>query len=315
MRDDLQRMSNVTIGYNGITVELYKIEEEPFELIWRWYRETWEYLQQVEYDPTLDICQSAVQDVLNGVALPTPLESLGFEFRISGISRVALAQITRGRIGWAYNVLSQMPNMITHNVTIPMNIGTSEKYAARALELARLSQELYDDMVRDDIPPQDARYMTLHGQQTSLVASCNYASLKGFFMMRAESGLTDELNLVARLIRSVLLTWSKINKNKEWPQLVDRLDCLGAKQGKCLIQDKVFGATGRFLPGSKRVAVPQSESHRFPENPVADWDFTKSAWYLELLELPDDLLFPGEKEMIERWKRGGSLLPDESTLN
>ena len=37
-------------------------------------------------------------------------------------------------------------------------------------------------------------------------------------------------------------------------------------------------------------------------------DFKKSAWYAELMRMYDneefELLFPGEKEMIERWKAG-----------
>lgn len=296
-------------GYSNLRVELCKLEPEPYRLIWRWFRETWESLHGQEYDSLNPEHVTAVKDVCEGRALPTPLEQLSVEFRVSGLSRVALAQITRGRVGWAYNVLSQMPAPITHAITVPLNVDQDEKFGPRARELARLTAELYDEMIEAGVPPQDCRYLVLHGQQTSITCGTNYAALKGFFMMRAESGLCDELSLVARLLRAEIQRKSLESGFEGWASLVSRLDCLGAHQGKTLITDRVFGATGRFPPGSPQVSVPEAESGRFPLNPIADYDFSKSAWFLELQRLPESLLFPGELEMVERWKRGGTLLP------
>lgn len=300
-------------GFENLEVEMISIVENPYELIWRWYRETWAHLHGKPFDEKDLVCAQAVSDVINGRALPTPLELLTFEFRVSGLSRVGLAQITRGRVGWAYNVLSQMPCPINHAVTIPKNIYEDPELGPEIRALTWQLQAFYDKAISRGVPPQDARYATLHGQQTSLVVGTNYASLKGFFTMRAENGLTDELNLVARKMRLAIIDYSFSEKGlgSGWDLLGLKLDCLGAKQEQCLIADLVFGATGRFPPGHKGVAVPAQDADRYPDNPVAHYDFAKSAWFLELLEMPQNLLLPSEWEMIERWKKNGgtSLLP------
>jgi hypothetical protein len=259
-------------------------------------------LQDVKYDPNDPEHWQACLDVLSRNALPTPMEVLNFEIKVTGLSRVALAQITRGRVGWAYVVESQMPQHINHMVTVPMNIARNEKFAARAEELVRLSQELYDDMYNEGIPPQDCRYLTIHGQQTSMIMQCNYAALLGYFARRCENGLTDELNLVGRLIWHKLKEFFLDEKGQDkiagsgWSVLLNKMDGMGTNK-VCLNVDKVFGNTGRAPSVSDK--IPSLLNHS------CDYDFSKSAWYFELLELPEHLLFPGEKEMIEDFKSIG----------
>ena len=82
-----------------------------------------------------------------------------------------------------------------------------------------------------------------------------------------------------------------------WQLILSKLDCLGANNKVCLITDKVFGNTGRFKSGHNRVA---SDSGKIKP----DFDFKKSAWYLELKDnLDDNLLLPEEKQMINKWKK------------
>lgn len=291
-------------GFEDISVEILESPEKPFETFWNWYRQTWISLQDTPFDPDNQAHIKACVDVTERRALPTPMEALQFQIKITGLSRVALAQITRGRVGWAYNVESQMPQHIMHRVTIPLNIAEDPRFGPRAKELIRLSQELYDDMYTDGIPPQDCRYLTMHAQQTSMVCLVNFAALTGYFARRCENGLTDELNLVGRLIRSVLID-RHLNvdgadrvKGSGWSFLMGKFDAMGTDQ-KCLNGDMVFGNTGRAASAGKWVPSLTNES-----NP-SDYDFSKSAWYLELLELPDDLLFPGERQMIDDFKTLG----------
>lgn len=289
-----------TKGFRGIKVEIVEVTREPFKVFWDWYKMTWSTLHNVAYDYHNPQIFSACMDVLNNRALPTPKEAVQVQFRVTGLSRVGLAQITRGRVGWAYNVLSQMPQPVQHNVTIPINIAT--KYEAIVERLVYDSQRLYDDLIKDGIPPQDARYVTLHGQQTDLIILTNYAALQGYFARRCENGLTDELNLVGRLLRRELVKIAKTSRQQNgWAHLLEKLDAMGADKQICVNTDRVFGNTGRFKSVGPQIPTPGTEN-------APDFDFTKSAWYYELQKLPDDLLFPGEKAMITRWKNGGGLL-------
>lgn len=293
-----------TNGFKDLKVTLLDSgEKQPFRMFWNWYRETWYSLRDQEFDHTNPKHLSAAIDVVAARALPIPQEALQFQIRVEGLSRVGLAQFTRGRIGWAYVVTSQMPEPIEHSVTIPKNIFQSE-FGGEARALVSKSRELYDKMLASGIPPQDCRYMTIHGQQTNLTCVVNFMALKGYFARRCENGLTDELNLVGRMILREL---KKVHLNKNgsdkvtgsgWSYLLTKLDAMGSDK-VCLNTDKVFGNTGR----SPSVG-PQIPSLISDDNPC-DWDFSKSAWFLELLELPDDLLFSGEKEMIADWNESG----------
>jgi len=299
----MQSVSFNTSFLDSVGVEIVGVShEKPFEMFWNWFKQTWITLQDVPFNPENPEHIQACIDVINRHALPTPMEVLNFEIKVTGLCRVALAQITRGRVGWAYVVESQMPQHIKHAVTIPMNIAQNDKFRDRAIELVRLSQELYDDMYNEGIPPQDCRYLVMHSQQTSLVMQCNYAALLGYFARRCENGLTDELNLVGRLILRELRKRFLDSENKDltfgsgWSTLLNKFDGMGTNK-VCLNVDKVFGNTGRA----------PSVNDKIPSllNNTSDYDFSKSAWYFELQQLPDDLLFPGEKEMIEDFKSLG----------
>ena len=164
----------VVNGFSDIKVTLLDGGvENPFAMFWNWYRETWYSLRNQEYDPSNPKHVEAAKEVVAGTALPVPLEALNFQIRVEGISRVGLAQFTRGRVGWAYCVTSQMPEAIEHRVT-----------------------------------------------------------------------------------------------------------------------------------GRARSAGPHIPSITNLDN-QPDWKFNKSAWFSEMLELPDHLLFPGEREMIDDWKSIG----------
>jgi len=295
---------NGTNGFNQIKVTLLDSGlERPFETFWNWYRETWYSLRDQEYDHTNPKHVEAAKEVLDGKALPVPQEVLNFQIRIEGLSRVALAQITRGRVGWVYCVTSQMPEKIQHNVIIPKNIFESE-FGDEARAIVEASQNLYEKMVAAGIPPQDCRYMTIHGQATNMMCGVNFMALRGYFARRCENGLTDELNMVGRLLRHEL---RKAHLNPDgtdrvpgsgWSYLMNKLEAMGADK-VCLNNDKVFGNTGRSTSAGSWIPSLVNEQNK------CDWDFSKSAWYYELQELPEHLLFPGESEMIADWKSIG----------
>lgn len=298
-----------TQGYDSLKVTLTKLEPKPFELMWRWYKQTWYHLLDKDYDANDPECQQAVQDVLANLAIPVPKEQLSVEYRFEGMSRVCLAQLTRQRVAFGAVVLSQMPQRLQHEVIVPLNIAQHPEFGERAIELAKIAEQLYEDMYDAGVPPQDARYLSMHGQTCSGVVGTNFTALQGFYSLRLMNELADEINLLGRLIRQAIIEYATANMEThgDWLKLCAMFDCMDARSKKHFLPDRVFGNTGRFVSGSDRVPSPDK-----PDN-LPDYDFRKSAFYSELIKMyheRPELLFPGEHEMVERWLAGGTLTLD-----
>lgn len=297
-----KKFNKISNGYEDISVELIDYVTDIARHAWNCYRMTWQELQDKEYDPTDAKVQEAIYNIIKFRALPMPREQAIMTFRINGISRVCLAQITRQRKA-AFNVESQMPRPIAHNVIIPLNIMESE-FADRAKKLVEDSQKLYDDLINAGFPPQDCRYMTMHGQTTSCAYVVDINTFVGSFGMRCENNLSDEINLVYRLCKKAILDQIEIDyKNNKideltyhfYKDIITPADAAGAARKVGQNYDAVFGNSFKRFPDAN------ADVTKITEN--CDYDYTKSAWYLELQRLPEELLFAGEKEMIESWNK------------
>lgn len=296
-------MYNISIGYDDISAEVIDYNQEIAKHAWNCYRMTWKNLQNQAYDVNNECVKAAIDNIIKMKALPMPREQALITFRINNISRVCLAQITRQRKA-AFNVESQMPCPITHNVIIPKNVIKS-KYLERAMKLIEESQALYDDLIKEGYPPQDLRYLTMHGQTTSLVYVVDINTFVGSFPFRCENNLSDEINLVYRLCKKALI--ERLNADYElgsidelthqfYTRILANADAAGAKQHVGLNCDKVFGNSFERFPHANKDVVDATEH--------CDYDFRKSAWYQELIDIyktKPELLFEGEKEMIEKW--------------
>lgn len=294
-------MNNVSKGYEDITVEVVDYVKNIAEHAWDCYKMTWRGLQNVKYDVNDPRVQEAVRNIMFYRALPMPREQANITFKISNVSRVMLAQITRQSLG-RFNVESQMPEPVGHNVIMPLNIYNNDKLSDKAKKLIELSQEVYDDCIAEGIPPQDARYLLMHGQTTSLAYVANVNVFTAAFPMRCENNLSDEINLVYRLCkRAILNKVEEDYKNGEidiltyefYTKIITPADAAGAARKVGQNYDGVFGNSFKRYPDAN------NEITKITEN--CSYDYTKSAWYLELQRLPKDLLFDGEQEMIDSW--------------
>lgn len=111
------------------------------------------------------------------------LEHAVFTFRIEGISRVTLAQLTRHRIA-SFSVQSQRyVKMDDCRAVMPHSIMTSG-FAEEACDWVHKSRELYKRMVDGGIPAEDARYLMPQAMTTTLVMTMNARELRHFFALR-----------------------------------------------------------------------------------------------------------------------------------
>lgn len=302
-------MNGIQNGYKGIGVEIIGYTKHPAKVMWDMLKQTWIKLQDTEYNPELPIVKEFITGSVDKRLNPTPQETVLIQCVFKNISRVNLAQLTRHR-GWLFQVESQMPQHVEHNVILPLNIVQSEFYE-RAVKLIEESQKLYDDMTKGNdsgkdhtvIPYQDARYLLMHGQTCDASCSFTLPQLVNVCGQRLENNTADEINYAFRLLLKELKKAIALDDDMdELDKLVyiknlERCDCFGAAAKKCFTCDDVFGNSfKRFCDGNEHVAYA-TENCKF--------DYSKSAWYAELKRIykeEPELLLPGEAEMIESWE-------------
>lgn len=303
-------MNGVQNGYKGIDVEIISYTKHPAKIMWDMLKQTWIELHDVEYDPDNPKVREFIAGSLEKRLNPTPQETILIQAVFKNISRVNLAQLTRHR-GWLFQVESQMPQHVKHNVILPLNIVNSEFYD-RAAKLIEESQKLYDDMTsgNDDgkehtnIPYQDARYLLMHGQTCDASCSFTLPQLVNVCGQRLENNTADEINYAFRILLKKL---SEMIANDDEMDVIDKIiyihnlnkcDCFGAAAKKCFTCDDVFGNSfNRFADGNEYVTKATNN---------CKFDFRKSAWYAELKRIYDEepeLLLEGEAEMIKFWER------------
>lgn len=301
-------MSKIQKGYKGIEIDLISYTKNPAKIIWDMLKQTWISLHDVEYNPDSELIKKFIIDSLERRLNPTPQEVVMIQVIFKNISRVNLAQLTRHR-GWLFNSESQMPQRVNHNVIIPLNIVNSEYYE-RALKLVDDAQKLYDDMTKGNenkdstnIPYQDARYLLLHGQTADISASFTLPQLVNASGQRLENNTADEINYSFRILLRKLR--NAINSDNELDKLdkliynfnLDKCDAFGAQFKKAVMCDDVFGNSFKRFDDANEHVTRATNNCKF--------DYTKSAWYVELKRIYEEepeLLLPGEKEMIESWE-------------
>ena len=118
------------------------------------------------------------------------LEHAVFTFEVEGLSRAALAQLTRHRLA-SFDVQSQryveIPELTDENfddvLILPESIKNSE-FRHEAKGIMGYVMNLYQRMVASGIPCEDARYITPQGIATKLIMTMNARELLHFFSLR-----------------------------------------------------------------------------------------------------------------------------------
>ena len=111
------------------------------------------------------------------------LEHAVFTFRVEGLSRAALAQLTRHRLA-SFDVQSQRYVRINGvELVMPESIRYSDFYT-EAGSLMEDVMNLYQRMTNAGIPAEDARYITPQAVPTTLIMTMNARELRHFFSMR-----------------------------------------------------------------------------------------------------------------------------------
>jgi len=124
------------------------------------------------------------------------LEHVSFTFRIEGLSRAALAQLTRHRLA-SFDVESQRYVKLEDvRMVVPDSIARSG-FLQEAEVCLTSSMDLYKRMLAAGIAPEDARYVTPQAVVTNLIMTANARELRHFFRLRCCNRAQWEIRGVA----------------------------------------------------------------------------------------------------------------------
>lgn len=112
------------------------------------------------------------------------LEHAAFTYKVDGVSRVLLAQITRHRLA-SFSVKSQRYiDMGDMPVVVPDSIREDPDLFDEYSDLMDDIKAFYRRAVEAGIPKEDARYITPQAAETGFVVTMNARELRHFFRLR-----------------------------------------------------------------------------------------------------------------------------------
>lgn len=124
------------------------------------------------------------------------MEHASFTFRIEGVSRVMLAQMTRHRIA-SFSVESQRYCGMQMEYIAPHTIEQNKKAMEAYAHAIHTAGEAYDAMIACGIPMEDARYVMPQAFCTDLIVSMNARELFHFFSLRCCNRAQREIQSLA----------------------------------------------------------------------------------------------------------------------
>lgn len=148
----------------------------------------------INYPVYLDLCQDAAaictnaKDKAKAFAQAVAsghnsiLEHASFTFRVEGVSRVLLAQLTRHRLA-SFSVESQRYCGANLDMIVPASMVRVD-LADDMVAVKKAVKSLYNKALSLGVPEEDARYFTLQGGMTNLIVTMNARELHHFFSLR-----------------------------------------------------------------------------------------------------------------------------------
>ena len=183
--------------------------EQAQKIAWHMTKATWaDTPSETEFEnATPEEASLNLQDVLNFRALPTPMECLGFTFKISGIDTQTVTHLIRHRAGSFAAQCTGDRDLRNDNVLVPESVENSD-FHHRFMEVAAAAKQLYSDMVDSRLVSlMDARVILPKALETFYVARFNLKDLIGFIRQRQDVQIQPEVdNIIATRIAKIVCT-------------------------------------------------------------------------------------------------------------
>ena len=298
-------------GYEDISVKLLNFAGNDLARQVVMFGNLGEFYEGInEYSEDNPECQKIVDEIITGRTFPKyAFEGHNLSFQINNISRICLAQLTREK-GFFCSASGDV-RPLTQDFIVPAAIYQNKEWMKKLESIETEIEKLYIEMCEAGVPYMESRYFGFHAQTISLCYNTCCLNWLKSCNSRTENNFADEINYIYRLMYHELKT--AIEKNvtdklslKLWNWLLSMAD-----------KKSFYKRDHTYNNDFSRFQTP--EGFEFFEPAHNDW--RKSSWKLELEKMyheRPELLFDGEKEMIERWlelEKEGKELPSTYDKN
>jgi len=174
-----------------LKVELvdHPTRSQALNVAWQYVKATWADHPD-ETNPTpkqIKEMSANLEDVLCFRALPTPMECLGFTFKLSGLSFQEVTHIIRHRAGSFAAQCTGDRDLRDDPAVIPEAIENSPEFLERYIDIVRESKQLYADMTDSkDVSMMDARMILPKCMTSFYLMRLNLKDLLGFISQRQD---------------------------------------------------------------------------------------------------------------------------------
>lgn len=183
--------TNFQNNLDALKVELVDAptSEQAQNVAWHYVKATWAdqpgEINPAEADAALK--SKNLLDVLQFRALPTPMECLGFTFRLSGLSFQEVTHIIRHRAGSFAAQCTGDRDLRDDDAVIPESVENSPEFLERYKKLVLESKQLYADMTDSKVVSMmDARMILPKAMTSFYYMRLNLKDLIGFVKQRQD---------------------------------------------------------------------------------------------------------------------------------
>ena len=206
----LEPMTRFINNLESLNIELIDAptQEQAQKIAWNMTKATWaDTPNETNFEnASFEEASTNLQDVLNFRALPTPMECLGFTFKISGIDTQTVTHLIRHRAGSFAAQCTGDRDLRNDNVLVPESVENSD-FHQRFIEVAAAAKQLYADMVDSRVVSlMDARVILPKSLETFYIARFNLKDLIGFIKQRQDVQIQPEVDniMATRIARLVV---------------------------------------------------------------------------------------------------------------
>ena len=183
-----------TLFYNNLAhlkVELidHPTRAQALNVAWQYVKATWADHHDDTNPATTSLRELSgnLEDVLNFRALPTPMECLGFTFKLSGLSFQEVTHIIRHRAGSFAAQCTGDRDLRDDPAVIPEAVENSPEFLERYMKIVRDSKQLYADMTDSKaVSMMDARMILPKCMTSFYLMRLNLKDLLGFISQRQD---------------------------------------------------------------------------------------------------------------------------------
>jgi len=174
----------------ALNVELvdHPSHTQALNLAWQYVKATWaDDPRDTHSDASPRELSKNLEDVLSFRALPTPMECMGFTFKLSGLSFQEVTHIIRHRAGSFAAQCTGDRDLRNDSAVIPEAVQNSPEFLERWKNLVIESKQFYSDMTDSrDVSMMDARMILPKCMTSFYFMRLNLKDLLGFIRQRQD---------------------------------------------------------------------------------------------------------------------------------